>query len=50
MRNSRFLSGLPDTPGAFVDDDIVVCCIPAEQASDADDGIVFPSFRQRASG
>jgi len=43
------LGGLPDTACDFVDDNIVVCRVAAQKASQADNGIVFLSFSQRAS-
>ena len=44
MGDSGFLGGLSDAPGDFVDDDVVVGGVAAEEASDRDDGVVFFGF------
>ena len=49
MRHSGFLSGLANPASDFVDDDIVVRSVTAQQAAQADDGVVFFCFRERAS-
>src|SRR5580698_2037420 len=48
--NAGFLRRLPDATGDFVDDDVVVSSVSAKQAAEADDGIVFTSFGEGASG
>src|ERR1019366_8756195 len=50
MRDTRLLSRLPDTSRHFVDDDVVVCCVPAQQAAQADDGVVLPRLREASGG
>src|SRR6185312_4455800 len=47
MRHSRLLRRLPNPTRNFVHDHIVVRRVPANQASEADDSVVFLSFRQR---
>ena len=46
MRHPSLLRRLPDAPRDFVDDDVVVRRISAQQTSDADDGVVFPGRGQ----
>ncbi len=41
VRHSGFLRGLADAAGDFVDDDVVVRGVAAQQAAQADDCIVF---------
>ena len=49
MRHSSFLRRLSNPPRDFVDDYVVMRSIPANQAAQADDGIVFFSFSKGAS-
>ena len=44
MRHSRFLRRLADAASDFVDDDVVVRGVAAQQASETDDGVVFFSL------
>ena len=50
MWNTGFLRRLSDAARDFVDDDVVVGRVAAQQASEADDGVVLLGLRQRASG
>lgn len=50
MRNSGVLRGLADATGTFVNDDIVMRGIAAEQAAETDDGIVFSGFGKGTGG
>ena len=50
MGDTGFLRGLSDAAGDFVGDDIVVSGIAAEEAADADYGIVFLCFGQGTRG
>src|SRR5713226_7441281 len=50
MRHARLLRRLSDAAGHFVDDYVVVSCVAAKQAAQADDGVVFFGFGQRARG
>jgi hypothetical protein len=45
-----FLRGLSDAARDLVDDNVVVGGVSAQQATDANDGIVFPCFRKSAGG
>jgi hypothetical protein len=44
VRDAGFLRGLSDAASDFVDDDIVMGSVSAEQAAKADDSVVFPGF------
>ena len=50
MWHSGLLCRLSDAARDFIDDDVVVRSVAAQKASDADDGVVFSCFRQRARG
>jgi len=41
VRDAGFLGGLSDAAGDFVDDDVVVGGVAAEEASDAEDRVVI---------
>lgn len=47
MRHSRLLRRLPNPPRDFVDDDVVMRSISANQASKANDSVVFLGFGER---
>ncbi len=46
MRNSRLLRRLPDPPSDLIDDHVIMRRIPAQQTSDANNGIILPSQSQ----
>jgi hypothetical protein len=48
MWHARLLRRLPDPARDFVDDHVVMGGISAKQAAEADDGVIFLGFRQRA--
>ena len=50
MRYSSLLGGLTNASRDLVGDHVVVCGVSAEKAADADDGVVFASFGERAGG
>ena len=50
MGDASFLRGLSDAASDFVDDDVVVGCVSAEKAAEADDGVVFSRFGESAGG
>ncbi len=50
MRDAGFLRGLPYPTRDFVHDDIVVGRVAAQQATEADDGMVFSSLGEGAGG
>ena len=50
MWHAGLLRGLPDSTGDFVDDHVVVSGVATQQATEADDGIVFLGFSQGAGG
>jgi hypothetical protein len=50
VRNAGLLRGLADAACYFVDDDVVMRGVAAQQAAETDDGVVFFSFGQSARG
>ena len=48
MRNARLLRRLADASGHFVDDHIVVRGVAAQEATEADDRVVFFCFGELA--
>src|SRR6185312_5008355 len=48
--HSGLLRRLPDAARHFIDDDVIVRGVAAQQASDADDGVIFSGFRKRVRG
>jgi len=50
MRHSCFLCGLPDPTRDFVNDYIVVRRVSAQQATEADDGVVLLCLSEGARG
>ena len=50
MRDAGFLCGLSDAACYFVDDHVVVGGVPANEAAEADDGVVFFGFGESSSG
>ena len=50
VRDTGFLGGLSDAASDFIDDDIVVGGVSAEQATEADDGIIFFAFGESTGG
>src|SRR6184192_1364655 len=50
MRHASLLRRLPNAARDLVHDDVVMRGIAAQQASEADDGVVFFSFSQSAGG
>ncbi len=49
MRHASLLRRLPDATRDFVDDDVVVSGVSAQQTAETDDGVVFPGFGKGAS-
>ncbi len=47
MRHARFLRRLPNPPRDFIHDHVIVRRIPAQQAAETNNGVIF--FRQRQS-
>jgi hypothetical protein len=50
MGHASFLSGLPDPARNFVDDNVIVRGVAAQQATQANDGVVFFSLGESACG
>ncbi len=50
MRHACFLRRLPNAASDFVDDHVIVRRVATQQASEANDGVVFFSFSQSAGG
>lgn len=48
MRDAGFLRRLSDPARDFIDDDIVMGGVAAQEAANADDGVVFVGLSERA--